>query len=423
MKILVLSKEAWRDEHSGGNVLSNIFSKFEAEFAQVYCTESEPNNNVCRLYYQMTDKMMIENIIKRKRVGVVRQYDEYPQYTTPQEISYTGAKRFGQYARLAREVLWKLAGWNNSGLRDFVKSFAPDIIFAPCYGTHYMLKLTEIVHSICPVNIISYISDDFYTNRQTSYSPLFWVNHFALRRHVRKCFKFYSLTYTMTDEQKEQCERDLKANMKILRKGGNFLPEYEKKSVGNPIKFIYAGGLYLNRDVTLSMLAKAIKRINDEGGAMRLDIYSGNPVSEDKVSILNDGINSFLHESISMELLMKKYHESDVALHVEGFDKKNRDIVRLSFSTKIVDCLDSGCAVMAICDKEQSGLAYLKRNDAAICITDPDSIYNELLKLQKDNAILIEYQHKAFEIGRRNHSRERINEMLKDDFNNYIQKC
>ena len=69
MKILVISKEAWRDEQNGGNVLTNMFSHFSgSEFAQIYCNEQEPNNAICRNYYQMSDRMMVNNILHRTKV-------------------------------------------------------------------------------------------------------------------------------------------------------------------------------------------------------------------------------------------------------------------------------------------------------------------------------------------------------------------
>ena len=56
---------------------------------------------------------------------------------------------------------------------------------------------------------------------------------------------------------------------------------------------------------------------------------------------------------------------SNDSLHAEAFDRTSRHVVRMSFSTKIVDCMDSGCAVMAICDDKQAGGSYLRRNDCA----------------------------------------------------------
>ena len=84
---------------------------------------------------------------------------------------------------------------------------------------------------------------------------------------------------------------------------------------------------------------------------------------------------------------------SDVALHVEAFDVTNRHIVRMSFSTKIIDCMDSGCAVMAICDEKQAGGAYLRRNGCAICINDLSEVAHVLRNILDNPLLLIDYQH------------------------------
>ena len=88
----------------------------------------------------------------------------------------------------------------------------------------------------------------------------------------------------------------------------------------------------------------------------------------------------------------------------------------MSFSTKIVDCLDSGCAVMAICDKKQAGGAYLRRNDCAICINDLSALEPTLRELVDKPQILINYQHRAFDLGRKNHLQKNISKDLRDDF-------
>lgn len=421
MRILILSQEAWRDDENGGNVLSNIFKGFNAEFAQIYCTDAEPSNNICKLYYQLTDKMMLDSIVKFKDAGLIKEYENYPKYTKPYVQYGYGIKKIHWYGiRLIRELLWKFGRWKNCNLKNFVLGFNPDVIFAPCYSFHYMMRLTEIVKSIYGVPVISYISDDFYTNVQISYDPLFWINHIFIRRHVRKVFRLYDLVYTMTDEQKAQCERDLHANMKILRKSGVFDKSKEKQVVNTPIRFVYAGGLYLNRWKTLSVLADAIRSVNRDKTEAVLDIYTRGEISPEIKSKLDDGITSTIHPPVSMDELMDIYAKSDVALHVESFDKKYVHNVRLSFSTKIVDCMDSGCAVMAICDEKQAGFAYLKRNDAAICVSSLERIQSTLDELVKNRSIIIEYQHKAFELGRKNHLEEITRQMLVQDFETIV---
>ncbi|GAA6255750.1 hypothetical protein F070042J6_16020 [Bacteroides sp. f07] len=416
MRILIISKEAWRDEQNGGNVLSNIFQGFDAEFAQIFCNEQLPNNKLCKKYYQITDKMMVNSILGKGLAGMTLKYDDYPVFTVAERQSYGGVRWAGGYLRLAREVAWALGRWNEGEIKDFVTCFNPDIIFAPCYGNHYMHKMLRLVKKTADVSVVSYISDDFYGNNQLNFSPLFWINHFALRRNTRSIFKLYSLVYTMTQEQKEQCERDFGANMKILCKCGEFLPKYEKKFVGDPIRFIYGGGIYINRWKTLKVLSDAIRKVNAEGANFRLDIYTNTELTESQRAALNDGKSAFMHDPVSMSQLMDIYHNSDIALHVEGFDSKSKRIVRLSFSTKIVDCLDSGCAVMAICDDKQAGGSYLRRNECAICVHDLKTMEQVLRDIWSDKNNLIQMQHKAFEVGRKNHLLETVSQGIRNDF-------
>lgn len=425
MRILIISKEAWRDEQNGGNVLSNMFSQLpNSEFAQIYCNEQEPNNTICRNYYQMSDRMMVNNILHRAHVGRKVVYDKVPTKTEAKTESYktAGGKFGGNLKRVARELVWAIGRWDKKEIITYAREFNPDIIFAPCYGNHYMQRLTALVHNALNVPVVSYISDDFYTNKQFKFSPIFWLNHMFIRRRTRKIFRHYSLVYTMTDEQKQQCERDFDANMKILRKNGKFENQYLKSKVNDPIRFVYAGGIYLNRWKTLGALAEAMRHINADGVKMVLDIYTNNKLDQQMQQEINDGITARVHKVVSMAELMDIYHKSDVALHAEAFDITNRHVVRMSFSTKIVDCMDSGCAVMAICDKKQAGGSYLRRNECAICIHDLKQIESVLRNIVDHPNQLIKMQNKAFEVGRKNHLQENITRDLINDFESLCKK-
>lgn len=425
MRILIISKEAWRDEQNGGNVLSNMFSQLpNSEFAQIYCNEQEPNNTICRNYYQMSDRMMVNNILHRAHVGRKVVYDKVPTKTEAKTESYktAGGKFGGNLKRVARELVWAIGRWDKKEIITYAREFNPDIIFAPCYGNHYMQRLTALVHNALNVPVVSYISDDFYTNKQFKFSPIFWLNHMFIRRRTRKIFRHYSLVYTMTDEQKQQCERDFGANMKIMRKNGKFENQYLKSKVNDPIRFVYAGGIYLNRWKTLGALAEAMRHINADGVKMVLDIYTNNKLDQQMQQEINDGITARVHKAVSMAELMDIYHKSDVALHAEAFDITNRHVVRMSFSTKIVDCMDSGCAVMAICDKKQAGGSYLRRNECAICIHDLKQIESVLRNIVDHPNQLIKMQNKAFEVGRKYHLQENITRDLINDFESLCKK-
>ena len=105
--------------------------------------------------------------------------------------------------------------------------------------------------------------------------------------------------------------------------------KYEKNQVCFPIRFVYAGGIYLNRWKTLGVLAEAMRRINANGVKMVLDVYTNNPLDSQMYQAINDGSTARVHKSVSMAELMDIYHQSDVALHAEAFDVNNRHVVRM----------------------------------------------------------------------------------------------
>ena len=149
---------------------------------------------------------------------------------------------------------------------------------------------------------------------------------------------------------------------------------------------------------------------------MQLDVYSNSFLNKRQLKCLNDGINSTVHKAISLSELNDIYSKSDIALHVESFDLKNRLAVRLSFSTKIIDCLASGCATVAICHKSQSGFQYLKTNDVALCCDNLNQLEQLLNTIIKSPNILCDVQKRAVDFGKLNHSEKIITKELCADF-------
>jgi len=432
LKVLVVSQEVWRNDKNGGNVLSNIFSNTGYEFAQIYCNPGNPANSLCKKYYQMTDSMMIKSLLHKGKSGHELNYEVFPCDNTVSvdEQAEQENHSFYNFFRnhhlelfyVFRSLIWKLARWNTPELQNFIREYNPDLIFAPCYASHTMLAIDRLAKSLTGVPMISYISDDNYGLRQFRLDPIYWLNRFVLRKNMRKTFKMYDLVYTMTEEQKKEYENALGCRMKILRKSGDFTKVHEKKSVNNPIRMIYAGGIYVGRWKTLAKIAESIRKINTDGVKIILDIYTGNTLTKKQKALLHDGVNSTVHKSISLEELKDKYCESDIALHVESFELKYKLLSRISFSTKIIDCLSSGCATMAICWNQHSGYIYLKKNDIAICVDSEKKIPEAIQSIVDHSEQIIEYAAKAKIFGLANHQQEIIKKEFMGDIESFVKE-
>lgn len=434
LKILIISDEVWSDKIHGNNVLSNWFDGFDAEFANIYCSPGEPYNNCCKKYFQITDMMMVKSIIKGKKAGNVKYYDQVPNLNTielniEQNLEQENKKLYGRLKsittesmRAARELIWYLGKYDIEQLDKFINDFSPDIIFTPRLATIKLLRLEKIVYKIANVPIIAFTGDDEYSLRQLRFTPIYWTLRFIKRNMMRKIVPNYSLYYTHSEEQANEYNKIFNVPTKNLLKCGSFSKERIHKLVNNPIKIVYAGRLYCNRWKSLRDIGNALKVINKDEIKMILEIYTKDKISYNQKKCLHDGKNIFIKGAVDQEELKQIYSKSDILLHVESFDLKNKLLTRLSFSTKVIDCLSSGCAVMAICWDQHAGFKYLEKEDAAVTICRKEDIHNKLEYIVNNPNKITEYAEKAIKCGMKNHKKENIQKLLYEDFKNIINR-
>ena len=427
-RILLLVAEAWRHDAAGGNVINNIFGGMDFEFAQVYCDSRMPQNEFCKKYYQFSFEEMFRAVIGRKKVGRVlpeellsnnkAEQDGIKKHRTFNVIKSWNTNFF----RTMKKFICYTSNWKTDELREFITEFNPDLIFAPCYASPFLLSLTRYVKELTGKKIITYSGDSSYTLKQFSLSPVFWIDKFWIRHCLRKTFWCYDLFYSMSEDEIKEMGPIVKKEMKIFRKGFSFEDIKTKTDVNSPVKMIYAGGVYINRWKVLAKIGEAIKKINSGEVKIELHIYTGTPITEKQKAKLNDGVNIFLHAPVSMDELERIYKQSDIAIHCESFEMTKRYVTRLSFSTKIVDCLKSGCAVLAVAWGEHTGMKYLKENDAAICIENIKDIETTLKQIVDNPEIITEYSKKALALGHKNHSIDNIRKSLAQDFNELLNE-
>ncbi len=51
------------------NVLINLFARTGYELANIYCKPGLPDNDICTRYFQLTDKMALDNILHGTPMG------------------------------------------------------------------------------------------------------------------------------------------------------------------------------------------------------------------------------------------------------------------------------------------------------------------------------------------------------------------
>lgn len=425
MKILLITAEEWNDLVFGNGVLMNWFSKFNAEFAQIYTSPGIPYNDTCNLYFRISDGDMVRSFFGKKAGYVIQKSNSknFASMDNPKRKGVYGVmKKVSLWLNtpviLLRDFIWCYGRYDKDALKKFIDDFNPDIVFCPRYLTPALMRLEKLVSTMTNAPFVAFTADDEASYREYSLSPLFWLRriwiHHKFTNHLKTIgYKHY---WTFSEDQAMEYAEEYGIKTSTLYKCGDFPDMFVKKEVGKPIRMVYAGRLYCNRWKTLSEIGKALKEINCNGERMVLDIYTTEKLTSEHKKALCQENSIYVHGRVTPAELIDIYKKSDVALHVESFDRKYKLATRVSFSTKIIDLMASSCAILAVCWDQHAGYKYLKEHDAAFCISN----YKELLPLLNhicNNPTMIQqYAQKAYNCGIENHSRKKIQDQIRKIF-------
>ncbi len=422
MRILVVSATPWNNNNSFGISYSNIFKGInDMEFANISFSRilEQTDSEIVSKSFQITPKMLVKNLINKKAhvgvqgyVSIEKQNEQNIEQTTVLKFA---KKRRWQILFWARDLIWKIGRWKSQELIDFIDDFNPDMLFVPIYFSSYLNDILQFIKEYTNVPMIGYISDDCYTLRQFSLSPLYWIDRLYKRRKVRKSIEQCELLYVISDIQKEEYEKIFTPPCKILTKCADFSGEAPLSNISeDELHLVYAGNISKGRGESLSYITEAVEALNKEGKNIKFDIYSGTPLTKK----LNESLNrqgSAFRGRVSYEEVRESEKNADIVIHVEGLSLKERLAVHQSFSTKLVDFFEMGKCIFAVGSYDEAFAKHLIDNDAAVVATRREEVYSKLKNLIENKELIRLYGKKAYECGRRHHEKTKIKKMLHDD--------
>lgn len=428
MKILVLSSTPWSYDNSFGNSFSNIFEGIEdIEVANIACKPGQPTSCVVKRYFQITEKALLKNL-KNKSLPTGKEIEINTENIDSAFTENIRGRNFGKQKRWqilfwARDLIWKIGRWKSQELKDFIDDFKPDLIFQPVYFSSYLNDMVHFMKNYANVPMIGYISDDCYTLKQFSLSPLYWIDRLYKRRKVKQTIEQCELLYVISDVQKKEYEKIFTPPCKILTKCADFSDERkpEFKEPGDVLKMVYAGNVSKGRYEILADLAKAAEKLNKDGKKFELDIYTLSPLKDKQKECISTA-SVHLYPPVSYTEIREIQKNSDILIHVEGFSLKEKLAVHQSFSTKIVDYLETNRCIFAIGDDYCSSIQYFIKNNCGAVAAKKEDIETQLSNLHNNRELLEYYADKAWQSGKNNHDKKKIQSMIINDLNSVIKK-
>ena len=424
MKVLVISSTPWASDNSFGNSFSNIFEGIpDLEFANIFCKPGKPENNLNIRYYQIVEKNLLKSIFDRKIPTGYTVEKESAKDAANCSIKGTRTATKMRYTWMlwVRDVIWKLGRWKTDELIKFIDDFAPDIIVEPIYFSSYLNEMIIFAKEHTGKKLIGYVSDDNYTLRQFSLSPLYWTDRIIKRRYVKKAVESCELLYVISEIQKKEYEQVFTVPCKVLTKCADFSSAPElKKELNEPLKIVYTGNLGAGRWKSVSLITDALKEINRDGTKAVLYIYSATPLKAYQKSAIADGTNAKYMGAVASSEVKAIQQDADILVHAEGMNLRSRLQVHQSFSTKIVDYLKNARAIFAVGPHDAASIDYFISNGSAVVATDKSEVESKLREYidSKENINL--YAQRSYACGREHHSADVIKKMVYDDLKNNI---
>ena len=419
MRILIVSNIELDDTNAAGNTFANWLTDWpDTEVSSLFSRAAVPHNVFCDSFYSVSPLSIVKNIFTPWRIGVYTKKEnikhEFSNRIEGQLIKKTKIGYWG-FLHILNDILINTRMWQNRPYKEYVESFNPDIVFYFAKSEAFLYRNLKFLKRYTNAKFVAYFADDMYSMYQGK-----GLKNWIFRRRFPKIISFADKNYGASVLMCDTYSSLFNISMTPLYKGCRISDV--KGSLNTPIRIVYAGNLYYGRDNTLAVIAKALKDINREKQLATLEIYTNTFVTDKISASLNiDGTSKIMGGRPFSEI-QEILKNADIVLHVESFDPENIKIVRLSYSTKMSDCLQSGSMMLIVGPNGISSVEEAKLIDGVMIINDEKSIYNRLYDLLRTPELILNAATKTNRVAKEKFPIEIVRKRLYNDFINLINK-
>ena len=419
MNILFISMSPIHKGVSVGNTFLNVLEGVpDAVFSSVYTKNGAPDEAVQNAF-QISEKMILKKLFRQTDSAgrVIEKRNAASDFENSRLVTFARKKRF-TVLFWAQELVWMLPFWKSSTLNDFLDMVKPDVLFTLLSDSVVLNKLIVYIQDYTKKPLVVYAWDNNYTLKLGAVSPLRRLNRVINRVYMRKTVQKAKQLYVISDAQKHDYEKAFGVPCKVLTKSADFSGEPPVKTQYNsPLQIVFTGNIGTNRWKSLARIAKALETVNRDGVRAQLRIYTSTPLTHKMREALDIDGSSFLMGAVPASEIPRIQSDADMLVHVEAFDRKNRLLVRQSFSTKLVDYFKAARPILAVGPRGIASIEHLAANDCALVAQSVEEICRALESVVESPDKLNTLSEKAYACGRAHHDKTAMQQMLQADLN------
>ena len=428
LRILFSTVGQWSD--IGSDTWSMLLSNYDkSKVASLYLRAIKSKSPRCNRYFHIYEERIIKSILH----PCIQTGEEY--YYSPDdnqdsneniELQKRERERYSKYSKkktwfgmFARELVWKFGHWKSKEFKQFIDDFNPEVLVFPIESYIHLNRINKYIIKKKHPKVIAFFNDDNFTYKQ-SRKIGYKLHRFWLRHSVKWLVRHCDTVFAICPKMKRECDKEFGINSIVLSKPMVCNTEFIPYQPNAPIRLFYAGKLYINRDKTIISVAQAIKKINENGIKVVMDVYSGSSLTKDVIEAIESSPASHFRGEIPYSQVFEEMKKSDVLLFVEDLSDENL-AARLSFSTKITDLFGSGKCTWAIGNSDLGPIEYIKEQDAGFVSTSENEIYDTLTQIVEHPELISEYAQKGFDCGHKYHDVVNLTQIFENSFRGDIK--
>jgi glycosyltransferase involved in cell wall biosynthesis len=418
-RVLVLSHNSFSKTQNNGKTLESFFQNWDKNcIAQIYLQPEKPDFDFCNKYYRMTDYEILNNVFFNGKIGesmVDKVNDKLLEEKLNPAVKklYSDRRKGGErkginryihnafVARFPlfiylREKFWQYSKWKNDSLYNWIKEFSPDVLFFQGSSCVFGYEIAFWICNEFKIPLVLELTDD-YTEGLYPWSIIERINKRKYINIFQKAISSSHKVITISDYMTSEYKEKFGGKYTVLM---NSVDRNIESNEPDGFRLLYAGNVSLNRWKVLIKIGKALDDINQLYNLnCKLSIYTPNYLSENIKKALTSIDSIEYGGSLGQKELIEEVKKSNILVHVEAFNKKNKKITRLSISTKIPEYMASKRSIFAVGPGDVASIRYLRDNNygKVVDTEDVNVIKNGLIDLINKPEVRKEYIQKAYE--------------------------
>jgi glycosyltransferase involved in cell wall biosynthesis len=437
-RVLILTNILIDNFSGGGITLSNLFKNWPKDKLAVISGNDKGFNYVfTKNYYRLgtkEDKWTFPfSLIKRslhKISGAVSDICENDNRVSGSNskdllkntfynfINKVGLLEYFRYFKLSAE------------LKDWIKAYNPDIIYAVFADLNTARLLKQIVRELNIPNVLHFMDDwpsTLYKNTLTPFA------RFEVLKHLKWLINNSAALFTISDAMSKEYEKRYKKKFFAFHNPIE-IEELKSKSswhTGEVIRVFYTGRIGNANQKNIYKMAKVIGEIISK--ALRIEFYLITPDYDSAElkrccsSFKSTHIKHVVHHNEVNSILVS----ADMLFLPLDFDKNSESFAKYSMPTKTTEYMISGTPILVFAPMDNAVSIYAKEKEWGYVVDkdDENELTKAILELINNEEIRKRLGKKAIEVAKQNHDAEVVREKFRSELyiaskknigNNYV---